>query len=75
MDAVTNGDHTVIFLLLVHCTTTCYSKYQTEIEHVMSSVTVRLRSGLSPHGGAVATRSVTPRRGWSLVYVATLANA
>lgn len=37
---LTNAGHTVVFILVVHCTTTCYSKYQTEIERVMSSVTV-----------------------------------
>jgi len=40
MDAVAEGDHTGILVVLVHCTTTCYRKFQTEIEHVMSSVTV-----------------------------------
>jgi hypothetical protein len=45
MDAVTNRGHTIAFLLLIHCTTTCYGKYQSEIEHVMSSLTV---SGFGP---------------------------
>ena len=31
--------HGVVFILVVHCTTACYGKYQTEITHVMSSVT------------------------------------
>lgn len=37
-DVVTNADHTVIFLLVVHCITTCYNSYRTEIDYVMSSV-------------------------------------
>jgi len=40
VDALTNADQTAVFLLVVHCTTVCYSKYQTEIEHLMSSVSV-----------------------------------
>lgn len=40
IDALTNADQTAVFLLMVHCTTVCYSKYQTEIEHLMSSVSV-----------------------------------
>ena len=39
IDAVTNAAHDTVFLLVVHCTTTCYSKYRTEIEYVVSSVT------------------------------------
>lgn len=39
-DVVTNADHTVIFVLVVHCITTCYSGYQTEIDYVMSSVSL-----------------------------------
>ena len=39
MDALTDAGHTVIFLLVVHCTTACYDSYQAEITHVMSSVT------------------------------------
>jgi hypothetical protein len=37
-DVVTNADHTAVLLLVVHCTTTCYSSYRTEIDYVMSSV-------------------------------------
>jgi hypothetical protein len=44
-DVATNADHTVIFLLVIHCTTTCYSSYQAAIDYVMSSVTV---SGFTP---------------------------
>jgi hypothetical protein len=38
IDAVTNAAHDAVFLLVVHCTTTCYGKYRTEIEYIMSSV-------------------------------------
>ena len=37
-DVMTNADHTAIFLLVVHCVTTCYSSFRTEIDYVMSSV-------------------------------------
>jgi hypothetical protein len=37
-DVVINADHTAILLLVVHCTTTCYSSYRTEIDYVMSSL-------------------------------------
>ena len=37
-DVVSNADHTVIFLLVVHCVTSCYNSYRTEIDYVMSSV-------------------------------------
>jgi hypothetical protein len=37
-DALTDAGHTIVFLLVVHCTTACYSKYQSEITHLMSSV-------------------------------------
>jgi hypothetical protein len=40
MDALTDAGHTVVFILVVHCTTACYSKYQSEITRVMSSVTI-----------------------------------
>lgn len=40
MDVLTDAGQTVVFILVVHCTTTCYSKYQTEIKYVMSSVAV-----------------------------------
>lgn len=37
-DVVTNAGHTAILLLVVHCTTTCYNSYRTEIDYLMSSV-------------------------------------
>lgn len=37
-DVITNADRSGIFLLVVHCVTTCYSSYRTEIDYVMSSV-------------------------------------
>jgi hypothetical protein len=40
-DIVTSADHTAVLLLLVHCTTTCYSSYQTQIDYVMSSLILR----------------------------------
>jgi hypothetical protein len=39
--ALTNADQTVLYLLYVHCTNTCYSHHQNEINQVMSSFTVR----------------------------------
>jgi hypothetical protein len=39
LDVMTDAAHTVVFLLIVHCNEACYSKYQAEITHVMSSVT------------------------------------
>ena len=39
--ALTNADQTVVYLLVLHCTTSCYSHDQTEINDVMSSLTVR----------------------------------
>ena len=39
--ALTNADQTVVYLLVLHCTTTCYSNDQTEINDVMSSFTIR----------------------------------
>jgi hypothetical protein len=39
--ALTNADQTVVYLLVLHCTTSCYSHDQTEINSVMSSFTVR----------------------------------
>ena len=41
MDALTNADQTVVYLLVIHCTTSCYSNQQTDINDVMSSFTVR----------------------------------
>jgi hypothetical protein len=39
--ALTNADQTVVYLLVLHCTTSCYSKDQTQINDVMSSFTIR----------------------------------
>jgi hypothetical protein len=39
--ALTNADQTVVYLLVLHCTTTCYSNFQSQINDVMSSFTVR----------------------------------
>jgi hypothetical protein len=39
--ALTNADQTELYLLVLHCTTACYSHDQTEINDVMSSFTVR----------------------------------
>jgi hypothetical protein len=39
--ALTNADQTVVYLLVLHCTTGCYSNDQTEINDVMSSLTIR----------------------------------
>jgi hypothetical protein len=39
--ALTNADQTVVYLLVLHCTASCYSKDQTEINDVMSSFTIR----------------------------------
>jgi hypothetical protein len=39
--ALTNADQTVVYLLVLHCTTSCYSNDQTEINDVMSSFTIR----------------------------------
>jgi hypothetical protein len=38
--ALTNAQQTALFFLVVHCTAVCYSKYQTQIEHIMSSVSI-----------------------------------
>jgi hypothetical protein len=42
--ALTNADQTVVYYLLLHCTTSCYNNDQTEINDVMSSFTVRSSS-------------------------------
>ena len=42
--ALTNADQTVVYYLLLHCTQSCYSADQTEINDVMSSFTVRSSS-------------------------------
>jgi hypothetical protein len=39
--ALTNAAQTVVYLLVLHCTTSCYSNDQTEINDVMSSFTIR----------------------------------
>ena len=39
--ALTNADQTVVYLLVLHCTDSCYSTNQTEINDVMSSFTIR----------------------------------
>jgi hypothetical protein len=39
--ALTNADDTEVYLLLVHCLASCYSKHQSEIDTVMNSFTVR----------------------------------
>ena len=39
--ALTNADQTVVYLLVLHCTTSCYSHDQTAINDVMSSFTIR----------------------------------
>lgn len=42
--ALTNANQTTIYFLLVHCTTSCYSSDQAQINQVMSSFTVRSSS-------------------------------
>jgi len=39
--ALTNADQTIFYLLLLHCTDSCYSSDQSEINDVMSSFTIR----------------------------------
>jgi hypothetical protein len=39
--ALTNADQTVVYLLVTHCTTNCYSKDLSQINDVMSSFTIR----------------------------------
>ena len=38
--ALTNADQTVVYLLVLHCTSSCYSNDQSEINDVMSSFTI-----------------------------------
>jgi hypothetical protein len=38
--ALTNADQTEVYLLVIHCTTTCYSTDQAEINDVMTSFTI-----------------------------------
>jgi hypothetical protein len=42
--ALTNADQTVVYFLLLHCTTSCYNSDQAQINQVMSSFTVRSSS-------------------------------
>jgi hypothetical protein len=39
--ALTNADQTEVYILVLHCTTSCFSSEKTEINDVMSSFTVR----------------------------------
>ncbi len=39
-DVLTNSDQTVVYFLMVHCTASCYSQNQNNINTVMSSFTV-----------------------------------
>ncbi len=39
--ALTNAEQTIVYLLVLHCTTDCYSRDQSEINDVMSSFTIR----------------------------------
>ena len=39
-DVLTNADQTVVYFLMVHCTNSCYTQNQTNINTVMSSFTV-----------------------------------
>ncbi len=39
--ALTNADQTEVYLLVLHCTTGCYSADQTQINDVMTSFTIR----------------------------------
>jgi hypothetical protein len=38
--ALTNADQTQVYLLMVHCTTSCYSRNQKAIDDILSSFTV-----------------------------------
>jgi len=42
--ALTNAEQTVIYFLVLHCTSSCYSSDQTAINDVMSSFTIRSSS-------------------------------
>jgi hypothetical protein len=42
--ALTNSDSTVVYFMVLHCTSSCYNSNQTEINDVMSSFTVRSSS-------------------------------
>jgi hypothetical protein len=39
-DVLTNADQTVVYLLMVHCTNTCFTQNQNDIDTVMNSFTV-----------------------------------
>jgi hypothetical protein len=42
--ALTNAEQTVVYFIVLHCTTSCYSSDQTAINDVMSSFTIRSSS-------------------------------
>jgi hypothetical protein len=42
--ALTNSEDTVVYFIVLHCTTSCYSTDQTAINDVMSSFTIRSSS-------------------------------
>jgi hypothetical protein len=42
--ALTNADQNTVYFLVLHCTTSCYSNDQTQINDVMSSFTIRSSS-------------------------------
>jgi hypothetical protein len=42
--ALTNAEQTVVYFMVLHCTTSCYSSDQTAINDVMSSFTIRSSS-------------------------------
>ncbi|HEV2255153.1 MAG TPA: hypothetical protein VGS06_18385 [Streptosporangiaceae bacterium] len=42
--ALTNAEDTVVYFMVLHCTTSCYSSDQTQINDVMSSFTIRSSS-------------------------------
>jgi hypothetical protein len=39
--ALTNAEQTVVYLLVLHCTTSCYNNHENQINDVMSSFTIR----------------------------------
>jgi len=42
--ALTNAEDTVVYFMVLHCTTSCYGSDQTQINDVMSSFTIRSSS-------------------------------
>jgi hypothetical protein len=42
--ALTNAEDTLVYFMVLHCTTSCYSTDQTQINDVMSSFTIRSSS-------------------------------